>query len=898
MSIFTSAPKVQKQPPATQLRVQTAVLGEVRTIIYGQSRIAGNLVDYVDFKSKTTKSSGGGKGSLGSGGKGSSGSGTTTYSVAAIIGLCEGPIASIDAVYENQSLTTLSAENLTAFLGSYAQSPWGYMTTNHSSRALNYHGLAYVAGVLALGSSPALPNLTFVLTGAYNNAISGKADANPKDVLYDLLTNSHYGINFPSAWIGDLSNFTNYCLAAGLVVSPAISSQTQLSSFIDDLMKATNCMLTFVGGKLTVVPYGDQALSANGYTYTPPSQALYSVGDSDWMDNTTETNGGPLLITRTAIADQQNSINIEFLDRAAAYNPDVVNAKDQALIETYGIREDSKVSLHMFCDRAAAQLSAALMLGRQSILNQYNFTLGREFILLDPGDIIEVNDSNLGLTNQWVRIVDITENTDGTLTINAEEYLAGTGGAPAYGSQGNSGAGLAFNEDPGNVTAVTIFDTAIEATDSGQLEVWVAACGGPAWGGYEAWISTDGVTYAFVERVEGASRMGVLTGTFASGSDPDTTNTLSVDLTESSGQLTGGSANDADTGVTDCWVDGEFVSYEQATLTSTYHYDLGKHGGSAGYLRRGRLGSQISSHSIGAAFVRLDGNVLSIAYDKSNVGTTFYIKFVSINVFGGGKQDISSLSPYTHTIGGPPTVYGASSLTATATGPRAITLTWNNAFNLGQSAIQIWRSTTSSFGGASHIADVPANGTSYVDANVTTGTQYWYWIRPVDLAGNAGNYSPSTGGAGATATAGSVQTGDIATAAVTTPTIAAQAVNNPGYVQNSGVNITGTASVIASFTLTTTGGSVEVLFTDNFTRPGGHTPVIVYTILRDGSAITPGLGFGGSGVAQNCAACGGILDSPSAGSHTYALQAQVTVDTGGGATVCNNPYLQVTEIKR
>ena len=54
------------------------------------------------------------------------------------------------------------------------------------------------------------------------------------------------------------------------------------NSFIQDLMMATNSECVWSSGVLTVVPYGDTSITANGYTYTAPSAPLYSLDDDDF----------------------------------------------------------------------------------------------------------------------------------------------------------------------------------------------------------------------------------------------------------------------------------------------------------------------------------------------------------------------------------------------------------------------------------------------------------------------------------------------------------------------------------------------------------------------------------------------------------------------------------------
>jgi len=160
--------------------------------------------------------------------------------------------------------------------------------------------------------------------------ITDVPDANPADVVRDFLTNPHYGVaQFPTARLGDLSTYAAYCQAAGLFVSPVLSAQAPATQLLQDLMTATNSEFVWSGGTLTVVPYGDRALAANGASYTPPAQPLYAFDDDDFLPNQ-GTNAAsvaaaathdPVTVTRLDPADQVNAVQVEYLDRADGYNP-------------------------------------------------------------------------------------------------------------------------------------------------------------------------------------------------------------------------------------------------------------------------------------------------------------------------------------------------------------------------------------------------------------------------------------------------------------------------------------------------------------------------------------------------------------------------------------------------
>jgi hypothetical protein len=176
----------------------------------------------------------------------------------------------------------------------------------------------------------------------------------------------------------------------------------------------------------------------------------------------------------------------------------------------------------------------------------------------------------------------------------------GVGTALPYPKQVSAGVPLDPLADPGDTNPPVLFEPPPGLT-SGATEVWIIATGGANWGGCQIWLSLDGTTYAYAGTIYRGGRQGVLTAALPSHADPDTADTLSVDLTESHGQLLSGTMADADAFVTLCYCDGELVCYQTATLTAAYKYNLT-------YLRRGVYGTPIGAHSSGAEFARFGPN--------------------------------------------------------------------------------------------------------------------------------------------------------------------------------------------------------------------------------------------------------------------------------------------------
>ena len=809
------------------IQVQTSAMGLQIPLGWGQFRVNCNMLDYLDFKSKPQNGKGGGKG----------GSPTTGYSYSAtiILGLCEGPIDAINIVYvdgktySNGSKTALQQAGLTMQAGAIGQSPWSYLTSNHPNHAIGYSGIAITyAANYALDPGATPPNHSFEVTRTTGfgpvTTTTGK-DVDPSLVIADFFENPRTGVPLwpQTGLLGDPTPYQNYCLAAGLVLSPVIDQERSASDFLKEVLLATNSTCVWSEGVLKLIPYGDTALTANGKTYTPPSAPIYALNDDDFIvDNPGDP---PLQVDIEDQSDAYNVVQLEYLDRTNQYNMAIALASDAANIAQYGARRQDPTTVHVICDPSVAAICAQLYLQRTLYIRaQYKFKLGWMFALLEPGDIIELTDVGLGLVDYPVRVIEIDQDEKYGLSFTCEDYPVGIAHTPLYDSQPGDGYVADRNVDPGGVEAnlllfsgdqtnavwtntnatvagaaatdayalttacaliasatsgahaiaqtVSAFEglgysfavclqaaahkiaqvslndgagnsvqltvdlnagaitapasasgnailiaSALSATlvsgvwqlvltaafptataltaqvnacnDSGALtwtgdaahainisqaqlrqgvaigpyaqttgavagpvlfnppsvlaqqgEVWAAVAGGPNWGGAIVWVSVDGDSYQQVGTVDGPARFGVVTADFPVHADPDTTDTLAVDLGASEGVLTGASSSAADNGGTMCLVDSELITYEAATLTNPSRYSLGT------YLRRGYLNTPIADHAAGAPFVRLDSSVFQFPYLAANVGQTIYVKFQSFNPFGQAQVSLADCIAY------------------------------------------------------------------------------------------------------------------------------------------------------------------------------------------------------------------------------------------------------------
>lgn len=692
--IFGGGTISNETPRINSLRITQSNFGAVIPIIFGTNRVSGNIIDYIDFTALPHTTKQGGKG-------GPKVSNTTyTYTVAICIALCEGPITKIKKVWQNKNILQFSdMTNVLLKTGEYGQDPWSYMTSKHPERALGYSGVAYVAfSQLDLGDQASLPNFSFEVEG-FNKFSSTIVDANPKDVVYQLLTNNLYGANFPKGSVGDLSQFSNYCVANGFFISPAMTEQKETREWIQDICSAMNSEAIWSQGKVKIIPYGDQQITGNGATYTPNNQPLYEITSTDFLDQ-----DEPITMSRTLSADAYNVQTVEFLNRENGYNAEPAEEKDQANIELSGLKTASPINYHFICDSVIAHKVARLQLQKTLyIRNQDTFKVGWKFCLLDVMDIVSLSDLDNALDNTPVRIINIKENEDEELEITVEEIPDGVSSAPVYASQQANRPDVNANVLPGSVNAPIIFEPPPQLTN-GNLESWMAVSGvDPNWGGAGVWLSLDGNSYSRVGMVTQNARTGVLASSLPVGIDPDTINTLSVDLTQSRGSLLSGTKQDADTYGTLCYVDGELMAYQTATLTALNKYNLT-------YLRRGIYGTTIASHAQNSKFARLDSAIFKYPFTQEKIGQVIYIKLTSFNIFGMNEQTLDQATAYQHVLTNKSQGSPNSSFAYNQSTPAT---TWNITHNLNKYPSVVTIDSTG----------ITVTGTvSYIDQNTLTIT--------------------------------------------------------------------------------------------------------------------------------------------------------------------------------
>jgi hypothetical protein len=719
--IFGGAAAAQKPIRYTSVDVQTSALGGCIPLLWGRNRVGTNVVWLNNFKSTSAGGKGGGKG----GGK-DKGSGYS-YSTALILALCEGPIQDVLTVWADQTETTLAALGLTLLDGTAAQAAPGWIESNYAAQAMSYAETAYVwASSYALGGSPEIPNHTFEIDGYLSGTTntggltSGLPDANPADIISDYILSAQYGLDPGATYVdaASLASYKTYCQAQALLLSPYLRTQEQATQTLQRWAQLSNSWIFWNGVHLKFVPLGDAAITANGAAYTPNLTPLYALTPADFI---AESKGGALVtVTRIDPADGYNRVELDNRNRADQYNTDPTYWEDPTSVSAYGQLQSQTITADEVCDPGVAATMCTLI-GQRSVYirNSYAFTLDYTFVLLEPGDIVTLTEPAIGLSAQPVRITDVEEDDKGLLKFNAEECPGSVGIAVALPVQSNSAsAGPNFLADPGNVNPPLIFEPPVSIT-GGVPQLWIGASGGANWGGAQVWGSVDGTNYVSLGKITTGTLQGALTAALPSHADPDTTDTLAVNLAASQGILsTAVSDADANALRTLAMVDSEVIAYGAVAATGAYTATLS-------YLRRGVYGSAIAAHASGAPFSQIaPGAMLAVTLPQAYVGVGLYIKLCSFNIFGNAGQALSEATAYTYTPTGVAySTSGGSVVTVAPAAPTGLavtaiaggfTLNWDATTDATIDLYQVWGAAGASqpFSAASLVGTVPAPATS------------------------------------------------------------------------------------------------------------------------------------------------------------------------------------------
>ena len=626
MSFFRGPNIVTRANKISTFTVNTAEYGTAVPEIYGTTRIGGNIIYYDDFTAHEHKETHrAGKG----GGKQTNI--TYTYSVATIIGLCEGQITGINRIWKDKEVYNYPAEEvgLSLFDGASTQSPWSYVAQHHPDKSLPYNGLAYMAGVIDLGDSAAMPTYNFEVKGKLLSTGDG-VDVNPADYIRALLDR----VGLSDVAIENLDEYRKYCKEADLLIStPADADESAVRDIVKEITGLTNAHIFWSNDQYKIVIIEDRPAG----NWTPDKTVQYDLTADDFIP---QSDGALVTYQRKDSADIYNRFPVEFSNRANSYEKESVAYQFSEDIANHGLRQANTINArYMYTKERAVKVAEMAARKNKYGRNQYTFTLDWAFCRIEPGDLVRISDKYSGIDKQVVRVTAVTEDDSGMLTVTAVSVPPGNYSAAMYDVHDVDRPYIDYNQAAPDTVPV-IFQPPADLTADG-LELWIAAKGkADGWGGCTVYVSDDNTNYRTVGQIAGSARCGKLMQPLSPMPNHITGNQAIVTCND---QLLSGTPQDAERKNTLCWIDGECMSYVNANLQSNGAWLLSG-------LYRGQCNTAVRTHAKNTDFVRLDNSVFKVPFTKEDIGKKIYLKFCSYNIFGAGNQDLSEVRAYEYTL--------------------------------------------------------------------------------------------------------------------------------------------------------------------------------------------------------------------------------------------------------
>lgn len=655
----------------SDLRVGGSSYGSTIPQVWGQMRVAGNLIWATDLvEHETDQNSGGGK----------KGGGTTirnfSYSCSFAVAICKGgrnPV--VQRVWANDKIIydvsqTSNAFTPTFYSGSETQAVDGFIAAQVTANPTPYNG----AG--GSGASPAYRGLCYAVfenmpLADYGNAIpnlSFEVQTDPVNVS-DMLSDLAGQCGLTSADL-DLTG------AAEALTGAILANRDTAMNLLAPVLTAHLIDLVEVDGLLRAVKRGGEIVAA---------LTLDDLGAQGVAAGQEPDPAGRLTETRTQEAELPARIDVSYYATLKHYEQATQGSVRQSLPLYNMITLSLPLSL---ADDEARQIGERQLYVAWREREGYQFALSWRWLRLTAADVVTIPvGQSTAPANVRVRITEMEIGLPGEMKVTAVRDDAQTYTQSVIGGVPNS-------PPPQNLTVIPTefyawsgqeirdedgleagFYVAATGALTGNESLYPTGSGNNGWTGGTIYYSPDGgTTWVVGGAAPSRAVFGTATSALADGvaSDTfDTSHSVGVSI-QSPGTL--GSSTEAlvRLGGNNALLGNEMLGFATATLTGSQAYTLSD-------LRRGFRGSPATGHVSGERFVLLTNAVQRVTVAPDLVGQTVLVKVLS------DYQGLSDVTAQSVVIAAPNAPYQV-------TGQRAATVTLLTAFTpsaTGPDAAQI-----------------------------------------------------------------------------------------------------------------------------------------------------------------------------------------------------------------
>lgn len=285
---------------------------------------------------------------------------------------------------------------------------------------------AWVEGATSpLGSVP--ETIVFSTSPGVGPVVSGNMtlgnDANPAEIIYDLMTDVVYGLGLSPSLI-DIPSFSAAATALRTEVISATHTGFGLSLIVADTKEAVSA----IGDILNHVDAIVAADPESGQLQMRLIRADYTFGDCLVVN---ETNASDLQFSRGTWRETVNEVVItyrQFMNDSTIRGlvDSSVTAQDLAnRYATGGVRSQTTQMSYVTHPDIAALIAQRQLRKVAFPLAKLQFKMSRIGHHLRPGDVINFSWTPLGISNMAVRVLDVNYGTlqDGTMAITGTEDI-------------------------------------------------------------------------------------------------------------------------------------------------------------------------------------------------------------------------------------------------------------------------------------------------------------------------------------------------------------------------------------------------------------------------------------------------------------------------------------------
>lgn len=244
---------------------------------------------------------------------------------------------------------------------------------------------------------------------------------NPAWVLFDILTNTRYGLGQRLGEINidkwALYNVAQYCdqlvpdgfgnKEPRFTCNAWLTEQKSAYELINDICSIFRAIPVWTGTELTVIQ-------------DRPSDPVWIYTNANVVD-------GEFTRQYSALKSRHNAIHVEYLDKSDFYQKKIEYVSDDELIRKHGLNV-KKVTAFGCTSRGQAYRTGRWILETEKLEKEtITFSVGREGLMHIPGDIFEVADNHYAGTDIGGRVLAIKDKTvtlDREIELNGDSYFS------------------------------------------------------------------------------------------------------------------------------------------------------------------------------------------------------------------------------------------------------------------------------------------------------------------------------------------------------------------------------------------------------------------------------------------------------------------------------------------